>query len=242
MASTPLHPNPRWQYFFEDEPKKGWLDPWISHRAALRMAEMFPESPHVRQATNWRVSDFSGWVHMLYVGSTMKGRLWEGTEGHAQVSASRRLGSSKHRVDPPSNKGWTCVHDDLKGTSDQNYSISALTINERPFVGCPDLVFVDSSGTAALILEIKTTDAKLPYGGWPDLRAQLWAYSRIDEWANIPNVQLAAEIWDKSGTRLRRTYQWSREDDRIQKGGEEMFAAYVEAVARSPRSPDASAT
>ena len=230
MESTQGDSGQRWQYFFEDQlPRRGRLDPFISHLTLLNLAELFPEKSNVAQATNWRVSDFSGWIHMLYVGTNFKGRLWEGRGAHIEVSASRKA-SNRHRVAPPAANEWTCVHDDLKGNATDNFVISPLSIGGRPMYGCPDLIFLNASGTSALILEVKTTDATLPKDGWPDLRAQLWAYSKMDRFAGFLNVQLAAEIWDRTGTRLRHTYQWSPENERMRKGGEEMFAAFSNAV------------
>ncbi len=50
-------------------------------------------------------------------------------------------------------------------------------------MGRPDLVFKHKKTGEVLIVEIKVTDAEIPDGGWPNLRAQLWAYSLADAFA-----------------------------------------------------------
>jgi hypothetical protein len=47
--------------------------------------------------------------------------------------------------------------------------------------GKPDLVFREKRSGRILIVEIKATEADIYADGWPNLRAQLWAYSKIDQ-------------------------------------------------------------
>lgn len=59
------------------------------------------------------------------------------------------------------------------------------------------------------MVEIKISEAPIPDGGWPNLRAQLWAYSKIDKWAQSSDILLVGEIWGSTeGLRLRRAMRW----------------------------------
>lgn len=95
--------------------------------------------------------------------------------------------------------------------------------------GAPDYVFINKKTETALIVEVKVSSAELPSDGWPNLRAQLWAYGYIDVIQQVKNIILIGEVWvriDGNTVRRRRTYRWSLDDPQFCKENEQLFALY----------------
>jgi hypothetical protein len=77
-------------------------------------------------------------------------------------------------------------------------------------------------------VEIKVSNAALQDDGWPNLRAQLWVYSRIGAWEYAPEVLLAGEVWkpNPENPTRRHTYLWKRGDEQLERESRELFAIY----------------
>ncbi len=103
-----------------------------------------------------------------------------------------------------------------------------MTLNGTPLFGKPDLVFKERSSGNILILELKYTNAEIPLDGWPNLRAQLWAYSQIDEWKDAPEIHLAAEIWAGSihTPTIKASMSWESRDSNLIADNEQLFRLY----------------
>ncbi len=92
-------------------------------------------------------------------------------------------------------------------------SIPSLTIAGIPTWGRPDLVYREKGTTRMIIVEVKTSEADIPSDGWPNMRAQLWAYFKIHSWRDIDDILLVGEVWGfKNGLRLRQSIRWHNSD------------------------------
>jgi hypothetical protein len=175
------------------------------------------------------VSAFSDWVIRLYVPERSNAALMSGLEGERAVVAHRlRVQRAKLEVPRWEQQGWKLVHDGVRGAFEGGFSIPSLEVGGASMTGVPDLVFRERKTGRILIVELKVSEAILPSDGWPNLRAQLWAYSRIEKWSTAPEVLLAGEVWspESAGLQRRRTYQWRARDEDLQSESKELFEAY----------------
>ncbi len=81
--------------------------------------------------------------------------------------------------------------------SDHVYQISSLVVDDEPIKASPDVVIQNPKSGEVLIVERKATPLLhkyIPRNGWPNLLAELWCYSHIDEWADAPEVFLVTQI------------------------------------------------
>jgi hypothetical protein len=66
----------------------------------------------------------------------------------------------------------------------------------------PDVVFKHIESGRIVIVERKTTflhEAWFPASGWPNAEAQLWCYSKVDDWIAAPQIELVLQVWQHSG-------------------------------------------
>lgn len=174
-----------------------------------------------RRPTNQErtVSAFAEWVMSQYAPTRNMESMWAGQLGERAV-VDRRAFNRRVKRDVPRNEsgGWRLVFDGIRGAVTEPFTIPSLTVNGAPLLGLPDLVFKERKTDRILIVELKVSPAILPSDGWPNLRAQLWAYSRIAKWAKAPEVLLAGEVWsgEHSEPCLRRTYFWRARDPILQ--------------------------
>ena len=80
------------------------------------------------------------------------------------------------------------------------FDASRLRVGRRPMRGRPDLVLHNASDRIFLILERKTTfvpEHKIPEDGWPNLEAQLWVYSWLDQFEAARGVIQVGQIWQR---------------------------------------------
>lgn len=181
------------------------------------------------------VSAFSDWVLRLYVLKRSNAALMSGIEGERSVVAHRlRMQKAKQEIPRWEYEGWKLVHDGVRGASAGGFLIPSLEVDGAPMIGIPDLVFRERKTGRVLIVEIKVSEAALPSDGWPNLRAQLWAYSRIEKWSTAPEILLAGEVWSPAyaGLLRRRTYQWRANDEELQAESKALFEAYGGQVLR----------
>lgn len=141
------------------------------------------------------VSSFSSWIHHLYARVTRE-QLYEGKLGEEayamSIDAARR-----HSVNRWRPRAWKEVYCGIgEKSKEQSFQISSLTLNGQPFFGSPDFVFRNAKTDEILILEVKTLSdyRRVDPRGWPDLRAQLWAYSFIDDFQDASKIRTSALI------------------------------------------------
>lgn len=91
--------------------------------------------------------------------------------------------------------------DPLDG-SKEAFRSSKLLLDGKPITGKPDVVLKDpADGGIVLIVERKLTTlfpSRIPPGCWPNVPAQLWCYSWMDEWEDASEVILRAEVWHQN--------------------------------------------
>jgi hypothetical protein len=95
--------------------------------------------------------------------------------------------------------------------------------------GCaPDLVYRNRTTGELVIVERKASDKPIPVNGWPNLRAQLWAYSHIDNFKSAPTISLIGEVWDMVEGRLTRraVLRWAQADKEFDAENMELFSLY----------------
>jgi hypothetical protein len=220
----------RWIAMFARAPKSKGSNNFVDSIGRTARAEL----PKFR---GYNVSNFCDWVYDLHGVPYSSGALNRGIEGERRVF--------ENRVRPPQRLGWQLIHNGMAVDSrtritDQtaprpsSYKISSLSILGEPLSASPDLIFRRQDGPDAkitgvediLILEIKCTDAPLPLDLWPNLRCQLWAYSKIDQFADAAKLYLAAEVWSAIGTRQRCTVSWRRDDQKYDAECLRLFQAY----------------
>lgn len=175
------------------------------------------------------VSSFVDWVLRLYAPPPSYEALMSGVEGERNVVDHRKIiRKVKHEIPRWEHRGWKLIHDGVRGNFDQGFSIPTLTVGGVPLKGVPDLVFRERRTGRILIVELKVSSADLPQDGWPNLRAQLWAYSRIEKWATAPEVLLAGEVWaPRIDQPFRRgTYFCRGDDSTLNEQCAELFQEY----------------
>ena len=115
---------------------------------------------------------------------------------------------------------WELIHADPHSDERSNtFSATRLSYQGKPLRCRPDVVFRDRESNRILIVERKTTKRKegsIPSEAWPNIRAQLWCYSWIDDWADAPEVILVSQFirrraeFQNFGRRVvqNRSYPW----------------------------------
>lgn len=194
-----------------------------SHNQLIQLAKAFPP----KYAGNI-VTDFSGWVFSLYRSNPTQESLLRGKSG--EIERQRLFNEHlklKKSLDKPQHSDWEPDYiDPLDGKPDA-LIISDLVVNNKPLWGAPDYVFKHKSSGEVLIVDIKISDSEIPSDGWPNLRAQLWAYSHIDKYRSAPKVSLIGEIWGGNKPLTRRgAISWQRDDEQFNRENEELFALY----------------
>jgi hypothetical protein len=141
------------------------------------------------------VTEFSSKVFALYNNSSQSAQA----EGKKQEITMDNVRRGLPIADVPNYK---LLYKD-KGKESKIYSISNLHVNARPLRGKPDLIFLNTQKNEVLIVERKFTRAEIPKNGWPNVRAQLWAYAQIDDLKKYNKIHLRAEVWDSASLRNR---------------------------------------
>ncbi|MDP1886862.1 hypothetical protein [Polaromonas sp.] len=208
----------------------------ITHETLMRLISRKKETaarvsnkPKSIEMPTPTVSSFGDWILRHYSPDRSPEALISGITGERAVVDHRaRIRQTKREVPRWENDGWKLIHDGVRGVFDKPYPIPSLTINGQQMMGVPDLVFREKHTGRILIVELKVSSADLPVDGWPNLRAQLWAYSRIALWRTAPEILLAGEVWShKFSTPTRRqTYFWRENEPSLQIECAELFKAY----------------
>lgn len=225
---------------WQDKLRKGWID-LKKERINLRRWDLYlgavsgdiSDSPYqwkhdfLVDKAEWyppknpgnRVTDFTNWIYSLYQSAPSRNSLLQGKLVERKVASL---------VPPPSSHEWDLIYEDPLVDAGHIMTISGLTVNGLPLKGKPDLVFNEKKTGRIMIVERKASNRPIPSDGWPNLRAQLWAYSKIDDWIDAPEVLLVGEIWGFDSTRVfpRAGLRWVRGEPRFEKENAELFELY----------------
>lgn len=141
---------------------------------------------------------------------------------------------ARERDDEQLGYGWTLVYADPGDEIRERFFASRLIVDDERIRCRPDAVMRHDATGEILIIERKITtkfDCQIPTHSWPNVRAQLWCYAWIDDWADAPKITLMDEIWRRNATtaqpvppRVRRF--WDRRDELFQRENEELFLKY----------------
>jgi hypothetical protein len=183
------------------------------------LAKSIGKMESLSQRKGVRVTDFTKWVMSLYLGTPNPSSLARGK--HIERSVARL-------AKPSENPDWELVYRDPLESAPTPLKISCLTFNGEPMWGAPDLVYRNAMSGELIIVERKASDKPIPANGWPNLRAQLWAYSHIDNFKNAAVITLIGEIWDMIEGRLTRraVLRWSKADNKFDTENGELFSLY----------------
>lgn len=161
----------------------------------LRLARSHP--PSKRGQT---VSDFTSWIYSLYTSRTDSLALEYGLKMERPIFRERsKLTSDKvfSWIEP---SAWELLHNglriaDVNGNRVASMEIPDLKVDGSAIHASPDLIYVHKTTRAAILIEIKFSLAKIPTNLWPNVWAQLWAYSKIPELQSAPSISAVAEVW-----------------------------------------------
>lgn len=137
-----------------------------------------------------RVTDFTNEIYRTYQSKPSQSSLEMGKAGE-KVIPKYWSNLREHGPRALESGDWRLAYEG------KSLRISELTVDGRELWGEPDVVFVNDATKELLIIERKVTTAVIPKNGWPNLCAQLWAYSRADEFRDY-NVRAVGEIWHAS--------------------------------------------
>lgn len=176
------------------------------------------------------VTSFADWVFRLYIPQSNYASMLRGRQLEREIA--------RRRVPVPQHSRWKLEYNGMSDSKEKAKQISELTVNGISICGKPDLVFREKDTKRVLIIEVKVSEADIHSDGWPNMRAQLWAYSKIDEWKDAPEVILVGETWGfKNGLRLRNVNRWLRGDVKFERENAELFSCYQEACSEGEK-PD----
>jgi hypothetical protein len=141
-----------------------------------------------------------------------------GTVTHRVIEQFMLFKWTQHFLDGHPASGWTVLFADSGDGSEEVYLASDLKIEGISLRCVPDLVMVNKETDTVLIVERKTThvpEPLLPENGWPNVEAQLWCYSYIDDWEDAREVLLIGQLWHRfrGGVQLCHSHPtWKRSD------------------------------
>ncbi len=142
------------------------------------------------------VTAFTRWVHELYTQESLPQSIALGR------AVDRELATAL--LTPNASGRWKLIYNGMGDKRENFYAIPSLEVSGRPLKAAPDLVFKESHTGRILIIEVKTTELAIPAGGWPDVRAQLWAYAQIPDFKRAPEILLRAAFYGVNPTLIRR--------------------------------------
>lgn len=127
-------------------------------------------------------------------------------------------------------KAWEVVYEDPLDGHGEIKTMPSLVVLGQAMRGRPDLVLRERDTGKLVIVERKVSCREIPSDGWPNLRAQLWAYSKISDWAGEPEITLVGEIWGMSRMGVpsyRASVVWQASDACFQRENQALFDLYA---------------
>lgn len=178
------------------------------------MARQYP--PSIPKRT---VSGFGSWIMSLYLRKESKTALEKGKEVERSIARLAR---------PLEKSNWRLVYRDPLDEKPSPHRISNLTISGEPMLGAPDLVYENIESKELVIVERKSSNHVVPIDGWPNLKAQLWAYGHIDNFQSASSIRLVGEIWGHDGEKIDRTHicSWDLCDPNFYQSNLSLFQLY----------------
>lgn len=180
---------------------------------------------HMQVKKGNKVTDFTSSIMNLYTHKPNKHQLENGKK--IEQIVQRKMTRYKHAL-PSENNDWKLVFMDPLNKRITPFKISSLTVNGLPLWGIPDLIFRNIKSDKFLIIERKASNREIPSNAWPNIPAQLWAYSKIDQLSEVKEIILVSEIWGNVNSHLvrRKVFRWSNLDSDFSRKNAELFQIY----------------
>jgi len=187
-------------------------------------------------------SAFAKWVYDIhhprertdseYENNKEEKRKERGILSHRRINLFFDLRSTKKYLDNADRSQWDLDYRDESPES-PILKCSSLKIGDKPMRCKPDVVLKHKNTGSILIIEHKTTYIsidRLPEDGWPNVQAQLWCYSWIDEWLSVSDVQLVGWLWHRKDGALisnsEHSFSWNRSDKEHNEYCNDLFKVY----------------
>jgi hypothetical protein len=125
-------------------------------------------------------------------------RMKLGVMDHAAVERFMRHTWTAKKFSRIGTTGWTLWFADSGHNAMSPFLASRLLIDNMPMKCVPDVVLRHAQSNSFLVIERKTTAKdSVPRNGWPNVEAQLWCYSHIDDFKEASNVLLVSQLWTR---------------------------------------------
>jgi len=138
----------------------------------------------------------------------------QGTADHRLIDLTIEMKWLRERIGPTSSSDWIKEYVDPHDDAAPSFSASKLRVANIPLQGRPDVVLRHKFDGTVLIIERKTTrrhPQDIPTEGWPNVEAQLWCYSWIDEYVDATEVLMFGQLW-QDRKMLNVHFLWKRSD------------------------------
>jgi hypothetical protein len=199
---------------------------------------LFAKQPETPRPT---ASEFANWVFEWSVpalkvapdgSESQRHRMRLGVITHREIDQFMRFKWTQDFLAGHPGSSWRVLFADGGADDHRTFLASKLTVEHLPVRCVPDLVLLNSATDTVLIIERKTTKVAEPYipqEGWPNVEAQLWCYSHIDDWEDASEILLVGQLWRRSrgGIQLCHSHpSWKRSDPEHQARCRNWFLRY----------------
>lgn len=156
-------------------------------------------------------SAFAQWVYLNSIpqretkpktGENQRDLMALGEFSHQKIEYFLQHKWMKERLCQSAPSDWKLFFVDNEERRRSPFVGSRLRVNGEALRCYPDLVLRNENENLFLIVERKTTyirEQYIPKTGWPNVEAQLWCYSWIDEFLDADDVLLIGQLWLRKG-------------------------------------------
>ena len=114
-----------------------------------------------------------------------------GEIAHRDIDLFLRHKSMQKHLGGKSTNTWDVWFTDSRDRPAHTFLASSLSVDGKPLSCIPDAVLYEKHTNSFLIIERKTTTTEyVPKAGWPNVEAQLWCYSHINELREATHIQI----------------------------------------------------
>lgn len=190
--------------------------------ASVHWEESLGKLPKTPELT---VTNFCKWIYSFYSPPPRLAQLEEGKKVEITVDTF----FLRRNLNVYIERGWSVCYRDTFDNSIDSLKIDALRIKGSALYGKPDIVFKHEDSGDIIIVERKASQSTMPSDSWPNVRAQLWCYSKANVFLNAPNIMLVAEAWRQSKNGAiapNGVVTWNSQDSDLNQSMQELFEIY----------------
>lgn len=121
-----------------------------------------------------------------------------GEISHREIELFLQHRWTREFLGPRANAEWSLLYADNQNGPDRLFHASSIVVDGSPIRCRPDVVLECAATNSLIIIERKTTylpEPMIPSDGWPNVEAQLWCYSWIDEFRPFDEILLVGQLW-----------------------------------------------